>query len=80
MSKDKIYPQGLKMFNKHKKAPSFVKGTLVITPSDFVNWVNENQQYLSDYNGKAQLRLQLLEGEKGLYLTVDTYKKQDAPF
>lgn len=80
MSKEKIYPQGVKMFNRRENAPSFVKGTMVVNVEEFAKFINENQNLLSEYNGKPQLKLNVLEGDKGLYLVVDTYKKQDAPF
>jgi len=75
---DTKYPAGIIAFNKHAKAPDFVVGSLVITPNDLFQWCKDNPQYMSDYNGKKQVRLQLKNGTKGLYVEVDTYKK-DAP-
>ena len=56
-------------------------GTLVITPNEFVSWMKENANLLTDYNGTKQLKLQILKGEKGIYFTVDTFvpKKANAP-
>lgn len=71
---DKIYPKGISVFSPRQGAPDFVKGTVVITVADLMAWVNENKQHLSDYNGKAQLKLDLLSGEKGLYVSVNTFK------
>lgn len=73
---DKIYPEGLMVFPPHEKAPAFVKGTVVITPNDLFAWLKKNEALLSEYQGKKQIRLQLLEGKKGLYCVVDTYKKE----
>ena len=39
MSKEKIYPQGLRTFAKNEKAPDFVLGTLVITPNELIKWL-----------------------------------------
>lgn len=72
---EKIYPQGVIAFAPNKNAPSFVKGSIVITPRDLVDWITANPQLLTEYGGKKQLKLQLLEGNKGLYMTVDTYVK-----
>jgi len=74
MAETKIYPKGLRTFAKNEKAPSFVLGTLVITPNELTSWIRENESLLSDYNGSKQLKLQILQGDKGIYFTVDTYK------
>lgn len=75
---EKIYPKGIIVFGKLDKAPDFVKGTLIITPADLVQWLHDNQQLCTDYQGKMQIKLQILEGNKGLYLVVDNYKKEDS--
>lgn len=73
---DKIYPKGIIIFPPHANAPDFVKGSVVITPGDFVRFCEDNQGLLTEYKNKPQLRCQLLEGDKGLYLQVDTYRTQ----
>jgi hypothetical protein len=77
MSKEKIYPDGVRAFSKHPKAPEFVLGTLVITPNDLFSWLKKNESLLTEYDGKKQLKLQILDGKKGLYVAVDEYKKAD---
>ena len=85
---EKIYVKGLRTFKPHEKAPDFVKGTLIITPNELVQFAKENEQYLTEYNGSKQLKCQILDGDKGLYFVVDTYKpdskgstsKDDLPF
>ena len=72
---EKIYVKGLMVFVPHENAPDFVKGTLVITLEELTSFFNQQAKYHTEYNGKKQLRCQILEGEKGLYFTVDTYKK-----
>ena len=74
MAETKIYPKGLRTFAKNEKAPAFVLGTLVITPNELIEWVNQNSNLLTDYNGSKQLKCQILQGDKGIYFTVDTYK------
>ena len=74
MSKEKIYVKGLRTFAKNEKAPDFVLGTLIITPNELVQWLKENEQYLTDYKGTKQLKCQILNGDKGIYFTVDTWK------
>jgi hypothetical protein len=78
MSEKAIYPEGIAVFNPHEKAPEFVVGSLVITPNDLVSWLKSNPDYLTEYKGKKQLKLQIKKGTKGLYATVDTYKPKNA--
>lgn len=73
MKTEKVYPKGIIAFKPNEKAPSFVKGSVLVTPSDLIEWLKENDSYMTDYKGKLQLKLQLLENEKGLYFVVDTY-------
>ena len=70
---DKKYVEGVRFFNPHPKSPDFVKGTVVITPNDLIEWLKENKSVLTDYNGKKQLKLQMLEGNKGIYFKVDDF-------
>lgn len=78
----KIYPKGLLVFPKNEKAPDFVKGSMVVNPNQLVSWLKENESLMTEYKGEKQLRLQILENDKGLYLVVDTFKpkKDDLPF
>ncbi len=77
MADKAIYPEGVAAFNPHEKAPEFVLGTLVITPNDLVSWLKANPDYLTEYKGKKQLKLQIKKGTKGIYTTVDTYKPKN---
>ena len=69
-----VYAKGVRLFPAHSNAPDFVKGTIIITPRELVGFIKENPELLTDYNGEKQLKLQLLEGDKGLYTKVDTFK------
>ena len=68
---EKVYAKGIRTFGKHEKAPDFVLGTLIISPNELMEWINENPQYLTDYKGSPQLKMQVLNGDKGIYLTVN---------
>jgi len=72
--KEIIYPKGLRTFDKNENAPDFVLGSLIVTPRELTDWITENSQYLSDYKGAKQLKLNMLKGDKGVYFTVDTWK------
>ncbi len=74
---DAIFPEGIRVFSPHAKAKDFVKGSLVITPNDLFKWLKANENLLTEYEGKKQLKLQILEGKKGLYVAVDTYRKEE---
>lgn len=71
-----IYPKGIMAFSPNSNAPDFVKGNVVITPRELVDWLKEHTEYLTEYKDKKQLKLQLLEGNKGLYFKVDTFKPE----
>lgn len=76
---EKIYPKGLRTFPPREGAPDFVKGTLIITPRELVDFIKERPDLLTEYNGNKQLRCNILEGDKGLYFQVDTYKPEQQP-
>lgn len=68
----KIYPKGITFFPKKENAPTWVVGTIIITPAQLEQWVRENASILTDSEkyGK-QLKLQVTD--KGLQ--VDTWQK-----
>lgn len=74
MANDKVFPEGIRMFAKRQGAPDFVIGSMVITPNALVQWLKDNKQYLSEYKGEKQLKLQVLSGKNGPYVSVDTYQ------
>jgi len=72
---DQILPEGLRFFNKHQNAPDFVIGSLVVTMNDLYEFCKAHPELLTEYNGKKQLKLQVLKSAAGnLYSAVDTYK------
>lgn len=71
-----IFPEGLIVFSPHKKAPDFVKATIILTPRKLVEWLKENEDLLEESKYGKQLRMTLKESKGGLlYLQVDTYKR-----
>ncbi len=73
------FVEGVRLFNKHEKAPDFVIGSMVISLNDFVKFCKENPDLLSEYNGVKQLKLQIQKSKQGnLIAVVDTYKKETA--
>lgn len=79
MKEEKIYPKGIITFPKREGSPDFVLGSAVVTVKDFFEFCKENQSLMSEYNGKNQLKLNILQGQNGVYFTVDTYKKKQEP-
>lgn len=72
---EEILPEGLRFFNKHEKAPDFVVGTLVVTMNDLYEFCKKHPELVTEYQGKKQLKLQVLKSGKGnLYAKVDTWK------
>jgi len=75
-----IYPKGIRTFAKNEKSPDFVLGTVIITPNELFKWLKENPQYLTDYKGEKQIKLQCLKKKDGgITFTVDTYKPKEKP-
>ena len=73
---DTIYLEGVRMFPPTDGVPDFVKGSGVIAINKLVKFLKDNPSYMSDYKGEPQVKFQLIEGNRGLYFTVDTYKKK----
>lgn len=73
---EKIYVKGFRTFPKHEKAPEFVLGTLIINPNEFIQWMQENKDLLTEYKETKQLKCQILKGDKGISFIVDTYKAE----
>lgn len=86
MAEPRIHPKGIRVFSPRDGAPSFVKGSVVITPNELVSWLKENQNLLSEYRDQKQLRLDLLDGKDGMYLVVNNFQPKgkspssDLPF
>jgi len=74
MKKEKVFPKGIMAFKPNEKAPEFVKANVMVTPNELISWLKENDEHLNDYKGNKQLKLQLLENDKGYYFLVDTYQ------
>jgi hypothetical protein len=74
-----IYPKGVRVFGPKENAPSFIKGQIIITPSELFDWLKANSDLLNDYKGTKQLRLTLMERKDGtgLNVSVDTYKPKN---
>ena len=73
-----IYPKGIRVFAPNNNAPDFVKGTVIITMNELFTFCKENENLLSEYNGNKQLKCQLLDGNNGLYMSVDTWKPEQS--
>lgn len=79
---DKVFPEGVRVFKPRNGAPTYVKGSIVITPNDFVAWLKANPDLLSEYKGKKQVSLDIMESKEGkYYLSVNTHvANTDLPF
>jgi hypothetical protein len=73
---EKVYPNGIRIFPKNQNTSEFVKGKVIITLNELVTFCKENEDFLTEYNGQKQLKCDLLEGNKGLYMVVDTWKPE----
>ena len=85
MSNEKpIFPKGITCFKKSDTAPDFVIGTMIISIDEFADWLASNQEHITDYKGKKQIKLKMTytRDEHRPSVSVDTYKseKDDLPF
>ncbi|MDD2284717.1 MAG: hypothetical protein PHU98_06390 [Mariniphaga sp.] len=74
-----IYPKGILTFARKENQRQFVLGSAVITIDDLIEWSQgEGSQYLSEYKGKKQIRLNILQSKDGsrVNFTVDTWKPE----
>ena len=78
MANEKVYPKGIRVFKPRDGAPEWVLGTVLVTPHELQQWIADNAQYMTDYQGNPQLKLDLLKGKDGPYVAVNTYKPQSS--
>lgn len=71
---DKKYIKGIRLFKPREGAPDFIIGQGVITPSELSECLKEYDEFKSEYNGKTQFRISLLNGDNGPYIQLDTWK------
>ncbi len=76
---DRKYPEGIRVFSPRQGSPDFLRGSILITPNVLFKWLKENENLLTEYEGQKQINLDLLDGNKGLYVAVNTYKKDAKP-
>lgn len=79
MADDKLL-EGLRFFDKKENQPDFVIGAGVITLDDLYAFSKANPELITEYQGKKQIKFQLLRSKAGnLYGKVDTWKPEPAP-
>ena len=74
MAEDKLL-EGVRFFDKKENQPDFVIGSGVITLDDIYAFSKANPELITEYQGKKQIKFQLLKSKAGnLYAKVDTWK------
>lgn len=77
---DKIFPEGVRIFNPRAGSPGYVKGSIVITPNALVAWLKKNPELLKEYKGEKQISIDIMESREGkTYLSVNTHQAQSTP-
>lgn len=71
MAETKIFPQGITFFAPREKAPTWVKGSVIINMRELVDWVTSNPSVLVEHE-KYGKQLKLTVTDKGMQ--VDTWK------
>lgn len=68
----KVYPKGFYIGEPKETAPDFVKGRISVKVEEFTAFLNEHA------NDAGYVNLDLLEGQKGLYSTLNTWKPKES--
>lgn len=76
MSKKK-YVDGIRVFKPHKKAPEFIVADVIITPRELIDWMKDNAEHLTEYQGKKQFKLQITSGDSGYSLSINDFKPKE---
>lgn len=71
MSETKVYPKGITFFEPRQGAPTWVKGSVIISPNELFAWLKANPNVLSEHE-KYGKQLKLTVTEKGMQ--VDTWQ------
>jgi hypothetical protein len=67
---------GLKAF---KPKADFIKAELVITLNDLVKFCKDHPEYLTEYNGQKQIKVQVKESKNGTwYCALNEYDPNKA--
>jgi len=85
MTNDTIFTDGLSYFEPRQSAPEYIKGSIVIEPKRFVEWMKANGEHLStgkDREGNATkvFRIDLKIGQSGkAYAALNTWQPSFQP-
>lgn len=79
---DKKFIEGIRAFKPKK---DFIKAELVISLNELVKFCKDNPEFLTEYNGVKQLKIQVKESKDGkVYVAHNDWKpseaKTDLPF
>ena len=78
MAEQKVYPKGMIGFAPHANAPDWALGDLTISLDEFWTWLKNNPEYVTNYKGSKQLKLQVTRGkENRLSVSVNTWKPKE---
>ena len=72
-NKEVIFVKGMMWKDPSEKAPAWIKGKILVKTTEFVEFIKDNQQYISE---KGWLSIDIKESKKtgGLYMSLDTYQ------
>jgi len=66
------YPKGIFIDKPRDGAPEFVRARISIKAEDAITWIKES------VNDKGYVNIDVLNGEKGLYLKYNDWKPKDS--
>jgi hypothetical protein len=69
---EQIFPEGMRLWPPHERAPEFIKGNLSVHVETFTQWAQQHT------DAKGFVKLDLKESrDKTLYLALNTWKKDE---
>ncbi len=79
---EKIFVQGIRLFNPQSSQPDFVVGGGIIDIEALVTFINDQLEQgdnITEYQGAKQLKFQITKTKAGgLSMALDTYKPKDS--
>lgn len=63
-AEEKRFVNGIRIFpNTTETTKAFKFGTVIITPKDLRDWMNENQELATEYKGEKQFKFDIMKAK-----------------
>ena len=77
---EKKFVKGFRCFPKKQNQPEWVIGDLVVDVDSFAEFIRDNKDSLTEYQGKRQLKCQITKSrDGGISVSVNDWKPEQQP-